>query len=186
MPEANLSPTTQTAMRVGDARLRELRPRRGGKDTVRQQVVRVESSRSDGAVCRPKAWRPVGGPRAGVNDPGVAWPVRPRALVCWGRSRPALPMSDEAREPPLSSGGSAGPQVQFRSHSMSSARMARRPSRPGGCALDASPCKVLRCAPTARYARLARVGVASWTAVIVGQRETLTAPLSERVTLAIA
>jgi hypothetical protein len=34
-------------------------------------------------------------------------------------------------------------------------------------------------------ARLARVGVASWTAVIVGERETLTAPLSERVTLAI-
>jgi hypothetical protein len=35
-------------------------------------------------------------------------------------------------------------------------------------------------------ARLARVGVASGTPVIVGERETLTAPLSERVTLAVA
>jgi hypothetical protein len=56
----------------------------------------------------------------------------------------------------------------------------------GRIALGASPCKVLRGAPTARYARLARVGVASWTAVSAGERETLTAPLSERATLAIA
>ena len=34
-------------------------------------------------------------------------------------------------------------------------------------------------------ARLARVSVAFWTAVIVDERETLTAPLSERLTLAI-
>jgi hypothetical protein len=37
----------------------------------------------------------------------------------------------------------------------------------------------------ALWARLARVSVASWTAVIVDERETLTAPLSERLTLAI-
>jgi hypothetical protein len=37
----------------------------------------------------------------------------------------------------------------------------------------------------AMCARLARVGVASWMAVAVGVRETLTALLSERLTLAI-
>jgi hypothetical protein len=54
------------------------------------------------------------------------------------------------------------------------------------CALGAAPCKVLRYAPTARCARLARVGVASSMTVAVSERETLMAPLSERVTLAIA
>jgi hypothetical protein len=34
-------------------------------------------------------------------------------------------------------------------------------------------------------ARLARASVASWMVVAVSERETLTAPLSERVTLAI-
>ena len=36
--------------------------------------------------------------KRGVNDPGVAWPVRPQTIVCGGRSRPAVSMSDEARE----------------------------------------------------------------------------------------
>ena len=48
-------------------------------------------------------------------------------------------------------------------------------------AVQGSP---LRC-DRALCARLARVIVTSWTAGIVGERETLTAPLSERVTLAI-
>jgi hypothetical protein len=58
----------------------------------------------------------------GVNDPGAAWPVRPQALVYGGRSRPAVSMSDEAREQPPSSGGSSrNRQARFRSRSLWSA-----------------------------------------------------------------
>ena len=52
----------------------------------------------------------------------------------------------------------------------------RRPSRPESYALDTTPYKVLRCAPTARIrARLARV-ISSCNDPGVGVRETLTAP----------
>jgi hypothetical protein len=96
-------------------------------------------------------------------------------------------MSDEARMQSSSSGKSTGetgigsstfdvvPWVHADGHHVRKhARSARR--RQG------SPL----CSDRALCARLARVGVASWTPVIVGERETLTAPLSERVTLAIA
>jgi hypothetical protein len=122
-----------------------------------------------------------------LDDRGVARPVRPRATVCVGRSRPAVSMSDEAR---VQSSPPANPpenrhrfDVRFDAGSgftwtaiTSGSVRARRG------AVQGSPLRSDR----ALCARLARVGVASWRAVAVSERETLTAPLSERVALAIA
>lgn len=119
--------------------------------------------------------------KRGVNDPGVAWPVRPQAIVCGGRSRPAVSMSDEAREQPSSSGGFAGTgRCSFglagchqrgrpyghhvREHAHSVRRRARF-------------CAALR----PRAVRAARAcQSASWTIVVFGERETLTAPRRAR------
>jgi hypothetical protein len=88
---------------------RTSRRRDGPKDTARQQFVRVDVAES-GRRRVPSAGKRalVADGERGVNDPGVGWPARPRAIVCGGRSRPAVSMSDEAREQPPSPGGSVG------------------------------------------------------------------------------
>jgi hypothetical protein len=168
VPKANLSPTTRTAIRVGDARLRELLASVVGQ----RHCATAGCARRAVEIGRRRV--PSEGVRAqsvdrerGVNDPGVARSVRPRALLCEGRSRPAVSMSDEARCSRPSSGESTGEPASvgcsFRCRALGSRR---RPSRPGACALGAAPCKVLRYAPTARCARGSRVSVS----VLEGRR----------------
>jgi hypothetical protein len=95
--------------------------------------------------------------KRGVNDPGAVWPVRPQAIVSGGRSRPAVSMSDEAREQPPSSGGFAGNST----HSFSLAgadgptAITSRSMRARRGAVQGSPLRSDR----ALRARLARVGV---------------------------
>lgn len=109
-PESELVPSTRNRhARWRRQRARTSRQRGGPTDTARQQVVRVEvvasgRRRVPSAVERAR----MADGKRGVNDPGVAWPVRPQTIGCGGRSRPAVSMSDEAREQPPSSGGSAG------------------------------------------------------------------------------
>jgi hypothetical protein len=184
---SELVPGTRTAMRVDNAGVRGLLAGVLGPKTLRDsRLWASRSCRSDGAVCRPRA--------CALSRWAESGRERPRCRVAraapghrlWGRSRPAVSMSDEARMQSSSSGESPGEtgigSSTFRSRALGARR---RPSRPGACALGAAPCKVLRCAPTARGARLARDSVESWMVVAVSERETLTAPLSERVTLAI-
>jgi hypothetical protein len=126
------------------------------------------------------------GRERGVNDPGVAWSVRPRAIVCGGRSRPAVSMSDEARMQSSASGEFTGETGIVRArfdvvawvhadgrHVREFARSARRRARFSATLRPRA----------ARAARACRCP--SWRAVAGSERETLTAPLSERVTLAI-
>lgn len=122
--------------------------------------------------------------KRGVNDPGAAWPERPQALVYGGRPRPLCrcPMrraSSRPRPADLPGTGrhgfglaACGPRGRRTAITLGSMR-ARR------VAVQGSPLRSDRVLRT----RLARVGVASYTAVIVGERETLTAPLSELMTL---
>lgn len=61
---------------------RTSRQRSGPKTLSDSRLSASRSSRSDGAVCRPTTCARSRCPRAGVNDPGVARPVRPEAPLC--------------------------------------------------------------------------------------------------------
>jgi hypothetical protein len=126
--------------------------------------------------------------KRGVNDPGAAWPVGPQALVFGVRSRPAVsicPMRRASSRPrPADLPGTgrhgfglAACRPRGRRTAITSGSMRARRDVVQGSPLRSD--RVLR-------TRLARVQVGSWTTVVFGERETLTAPLSERVTLAIA
>lgn len=179
MPEVNLSPSGWAGLHVGAPPV-FLNGQR--KDTTRQRVVRVDVAES-GRRRVPSAGQRavVADGKRGVNDPGVAWPVRPRAMVSGGRSRPAVSMSDEAREQAPSSGGFAGNGSHSfsragchprgwpdRHHVLEHARSARRRARFSA---------TLRPRAGARGSRLSECVL---TNVIFAERETLTAPRRAR------
>jgi hypothetical protein len=156
VPEANLSPRTRTAMRVGDACAPGLLASVVGQKHRATVGCPCRGRRDRTAPCavRGRA-RPVGGPRAGC----------PMRRAC-SRPRPANPPEKPAS---VRARFDVVPWVDADGHHVREhARSARRRARFSA---------TLR----PRAARGSRVSCPSWRAVAFGERETLTAPLSERV-----
>jgi hypothetical protein len=107
--------------------------------------------------CAPRWWTR----KRGVNDPGTGWRLSPHPYPS-GSFTPRVSLVGEARVWCSIVRRICGPERTDRIpilHQMRS--RSRRPSRPESYALDTTPYKVLRCAPTARIARGSRVALSS-------------------------
>lgn len=151
--------------------------RAAGTEDVRVDVVEVGRRLSPSGGTRDQ----VVDRKRGVNDPGAAWPMRPRpvsvGVVHAPRCRCPVRRPDEADGPtilPEPAGTRSVSRHVIRVDDLTAITSGSMRTR--RVAVQGSPLRSNRVLRT----RLARVRVGSWTTVVSSERETLTAPRRAR------